>query len=124
LVALDEVSTHALPQAMSPDRHPQAPSVHSSPERQVFPHSPQCSTLVVWSAQRPSQAAVPSGQLQLPSAQAWPSAHDSPHTPQFSGSSLTIVHAPLHDSSPDGQLPHSPVEQLVPRAHASPQRPQ
>jgi hypothetical protein len=71
-----------------------------------------------------SQLVEPSGQLQLPSAQAWPSTHDSPQAPQFSGSSLTIVQVPLHDSSPDGQLPHAPMEQLVPRAHASPQRPQ
>jgi hypothetical protein len=70
LAALDEVSTHSLPQAVSPDKHPQAPSVQSSPDRQALSHSPQCSTLVAWSTQRSPQTAVPSGQLQLPSAQA------------------------------------------------------
>jgi hypothetical protein len=67
--ALDSVSTHSPPQAVSPDKHSQTPSEQISPGTQALSHSPQCSTLVVWSTQRPLQAAVPSGHEQALSTQ-------------------------------------------------------
>jgi hypothetical protein len=57
-------STHAVPHAVRPDGHPQAPAVHSVVGAvQVAPHAPQLAGSVASVAHREPQSICPDGHM-------------------------------------------------------------
>lgn len=90
--------THALPQRLSPLRHPQFPLAQISPPPHERPHAPQFLTSDPMSTHELAQAISPGVQVAAQRAleQTLPTAQDVPHPPQWRLSFSGSTHWPPH----------------------------
>ncbi len=123
------VSTHAVPQRVSPAPHEQTLPAQLAPAAQGLLQAQQLFASVARSTQAPSQSVVGSPATvaqelaQAPREQTVPDGHARPHPPQLSGSLWVEVQTPLQRVPPFAHW-HVPPWQVVPPAHRVPQAPQ
>lgn len=121
--ASPEVSTHAVPHAVSGGVQLHLPAEQkSNGARQTTPQSPQSIGLFCTSVQREPVGAVHIfavvGHEQVPPVQGSPEGQTVPHAPQLRGSVLVSAHRPPHVVPPEHvQTPETQLS-TVPHARA------
>lgn len=101
------------------------PALQFTPDGQVFPHPPQCCSLVCMLTQTFPHFVVPDGQHE-PLLQSWPAGQAWPQAPQLFASLLRLTQVSPHLVSPGPHMSwvHAPPLHWLPAAQVLPHPPQ